>query len=46
MSTEPTFLSGVSVPQPGGRVVQTDLVYIGTQRGVFYALDAASGTII
>src|SRR6266852_3091094 len=46
VSTEPTFLSGVSVPQPGGRVVQTDLVYVGTQLGAFYALDAASGTII
>jgi len=46
MSTEPTFLSGVSVPQPDGSVVQTDLVYVGTQLGVFYALDAASGSII
>jgi hypothetical protein len=27
-------------------MAQTDLVYVGTQLGVFYALDAASGTII
>jgi outer membrane protein assembly factor BamB len=46
ISTQPTFLSGVSVPQPDGSVVQTDLVYVGTQPGLFYALNAGSGTII
>jgi outer membrane protein assembly factor BamB len=45
-TTQPTLLTAVPVVQLDGSVVLFDLVYVATQKGVFYAIDAHSGTVI
>jgi outer membrane protein assembly factor BamB len=45
-TTQPTLLTAVPVVQPDGSVVPFDLVYVASQYGVFYAIDAHSGTVI